>query len=109
LPLGSLDGRHAPRADGFGPLAEAGHHLLWVEGGHGGQRRGCAAVRRLPQPHWLGGCRRVGPPGNVAPDLVSSRAGGPTHYNGTAVERARTVGPWGWNAKVRTGCDKEFS
>ena len=40
LPLGTLDGWHAPGPDRLGPLAEPDHHLLWVEPGHGGQRRG---------------------------------------------------------------------
>ena len=34
LAFGALDRRHAARADGLGPLAEPGHHLLGVEGGH---------------------------------------------------------------------------
>ena len=42
LSLGPLNRGHAPRPDRLGPLAEPGHHLLGVEGGHDGQRRGCA-------------------------------------------------------------------
>jgi hypothetical protein len=42
-------------------------------------------------------------------DLVPGFHRGRSHYNGKAAERARAVWPWGRNAKVRTGCDKEFS
>ena len=38
LSLGALDGRHAAGAHGLGAGAEPSNHLLWVEGGHGGQR-----------------------------------------------------------------------
>ena len=36
----ALDRWHAARADRLGPSPEPGHHLLRVEPGHGGQRRG---------------------------------------------------------------------
>ncbi len=41
----------AARADRLGPGPEAGHHLLRVEPGHGGQRRGCAGDERRASDH----------------------------------------------------------
>ena len=40
LAFWTLDRRHAARPDRFSPIPEPGHHLLRVEPGHGGQRRG---------------------------------------------------------------------
>jgi hypothetical protein len=49
---------------------------------------------------------------NSHADLVPGRAGDASHYNGPAVEMTRAVRPQGRrgrNAKVRTGCEEEFS
>jgi hypothetical protein len=53
--------------------------------------------------------QRAEGPTNSAVDLEPSGPGDASHYNEQAVEMTRAVLRQGRNAKVRTGCDKEFS
>jgi len=84
LPLGSFNGRHAPRTDRLGAGPEPGDHLLRVEPGHGGQRRGSARGRMT---------NRTDLATSTASDLHQGGHAANNHYNGSAVDVARTVRP----------------
>jgi hypothetical protein len=52
---------------------------------------------------------RAGPAASTASDLPLGGHAANSHYNGSAVEVARTVRPSGADANSRSGFDKEFS